>query len=102
MFRDGLVAEAQSLRERFGDGREITALHSLGYRQALEHLRAELSLDRAIAAAQQGHRNYAKRQMTWFRREPDVLWLEGFGDNPATRRRAIAMVSDLLDGLSTS
>ena len=102
MFRDGLVAEAQLLRERFGDGREITALHSLGYQQALEHLRAELSLDQAIAAAQQGHRNYAKRQMTWFRREPDVLWLEGFGDDPAIRRRAMAMVSDLLDGLSTS
>jgi tRNA dimethylallyltransferase len=34
----------------------------------------------AVARAQQGHRNYAKRQGTWFRREPEFQWLEGFGD----------------------
>ena len=55
---------------------QITPIHSLGYEQARQHLRGELTLDQAIAAAQQGHRNYAKRQMTWFRREPDVNWLE--------------------------
>jgi tRNA dimethylallyltransferase len=55
-------------------------------------LRDELTQDQAIAAAQQGHRNYAKRQMTWFRREADVHWLEGFGDDPAIRDRATTMV----------
>ena len=44
-------------------------LNSLGYKQATQHLRGELSLEQAIVAAQQGHRNYAKRQMTWFRRD---------------------------------
>ena len=81
MFADGLVAETQSLLQRYGDSREITPIHSLGYQQALQHLRGELTLEQAIAACQQGHRNYAKRQMTWFRREPDVTWLEGFGDD---------------------
>jgi tRNA dimethylallyltransferase len=94
MFGDGLVAETQSLRESYGDTREITAMHSLGYKQACQLLLGELTLEQAIAAAQQGHRNYAKRQMTWFRREPDVTWLEGFGDDPATFDRAARLVAD--------
>jgi len=97
MFNDGLVAEAQTLLERYGTGRNITPMHSLGYSQALQHLRGELTLDQAIAAAQQGHRNYAKRQMTWFRREPDVHWLEGFGDQPAIEKQAAALVRSELD-----
>ena len=92
MFERGLIAETQSLLQRFGDARAITPIHSLGYEQALQHLRGELTLVQAIAAAQQGHRNYAKRQMTWFRREPDVTWLEGFGDDAAIREQAIALV----------
>ena len=85
MFDDGLIAETQTLLERCGD---VSPIHSLGYQQALQHIRGELTLAQAIAAAQQGHRNYAKRQMTWFRREPDVTWLEGFGDDPVICERA--------------
>jgi len=92
MFDHGLIAETQSLLQRFGDAREITPIHSLGYQQALQHIRGELTLAQAIAAAQQGHRNYAKRQMTWFRREPDVTWLAGFGDDRAIREQAIAVI----------
>ena len=92
MFERGLIAETQSLLQRFGDARAIMPIHSLGYEQVLQHLRGELTLVQAIAAAQQGHRNYAKRQMTWFRREPDVTWLEGFGDDAAIREQAIALV----------
>jgi tRNA dimethylallyltransferase len=44
-------------------------------------LRGEMSAEAAVAAAQQGHRNYAKRQLTWFRREPEMIWLEGFGED---------------------
>jgi tRNA dimethylallyltransferase len=51
-----------------------------------------LTVEAGIAAAQQGHRNYAKRQMTWFRREPDVRWIEGFGDEPETLRATVKMV----------
>ena len=94
MFDDGLVVETRSLLERYGDGRNIAPIHSLGYKQALEYLRGELTLNQAMAAAQQGHRNYAKRQMTWFRREPDVTWLEGFAGDPEIRRRANALITE--------
>jgi tRNA dimethylallyltransferase len=102
MFDHGLIAEAQSLRQRFGDGRQITAMHSLGYQQALQHLRGELSLTQAVAAVQQGHRNYAKRQMTWFRREPAVTWLDGFGDDPAVTRAATQLIKAQLRSRSSA
>jgi tRNA dimethylallyltransferase len=89
MFAAGLVEETRGLLERFGP---VKALDSLGYRQALRVLRESLSIEDAIAAAQQGHRNYAKRQMTWFRREPDVHWIEGFGSDTETRQAAAALV----------
>jgi tRNA dimethylallyltransferase len=90
MFADGLVEETKSLVARYGD---VAPLDSLGYRQARQFLRGELPLEEAIAAAQQGHRNYAKRQMTWFRREPEVTWLEGFGDALQIEGEAAEIVS---------
>ena len=79
MFAAGLVEETRGLLARYGP---VKALDSLGYRQARCVLDGTLSVDDAIKAAQQGHRNYAKRQMTWFRREPEVHWIERFGDDP--------------------
>jgi tRNA dimethylallyltransferase len=94
MFAAGLVPETRGLLERYGP---VKALDSLGYRQALGVLSGTLSEDAAIAAAQQGHRNYAKRQLTWFRREPDVHWLEGFGDEPATAVAAEKLIESARD-----
>ena len=88
MFADGLVDETQRLLQRYGTDKNVMALDSLGYRQAAQLLRSELTREQAIAAAQQGHRNYAKRQMTWFRREPEVTWLGGFGDDSEIVQRA--------------
>jgi tRNA dimethylallyltransferase len=96
MFDKGLVEETESLLRRYGRRKEVTALDSLGYRQATQLLLGELTLEQAIAAAQQGHRNYAKRQMTWFRREQEVAWLEGFGDDPATAQQAAELVASRL------
>ncbi len=93
MFDHGLVEETGALLSRYGQRKEVTALDSLGYRQATQLLRGEFTLEQAIAAAQQGHRNYAKRQMTWFRREPEVAWLEGFGDDPAAAQQAADLVA---------
>ncbi len=93
MFEDGLIEETKSLLERYGGNQNATPLGSLGYKQAAQFLGGELTREQAIAAAQQGHRNYAKRQMTWFRREPDVAWLDGFGDDPAIARKAAELVS---------
>ncbi len=79
MFEAGLVDETQRLVEKYGDA--AGPLSSLGYRQASQVLRGEITREQALQAAQQAHRNYAKRQMTWFRREPEVHWLRGFGDD---------------------
>ena len=88
MFAAGLVEETRDLLVRFGP---VKALDSLGYRQARSVLDGTMSEQDAIKATQQGHRNYAKRQMTWFRREPEVLWIEGFGDEAETVQTATAL-----------
>jgi tRNA dimethylallyltransferase len=93
MFEAGLVAETQRLVERYGDS--AGPLSSLGYRQASQFLRGEITLEQALRAAQQAHRNYAKRQMTWFRREPEVHWLRGFGDDAQAQKSAADLVSGL-------
>jgi tRNA dimethylallyltransferase len=93
MFAAGLVDETRGLLARFGP---IKALDSLGYRQAMAVLAGTLSVPGAVSAAQQGHRNYAKRQLTWFRREPDVHWIEAFGDAPETERAACELVQGSL------
>ena len=90
MFDLGLVAETDMLRTRFGES--CRSLTSLGYAQAMSVLHSELTVPEAIAAAQQGHRNYAKRQLTWFRREPAMHWLVGFGVEEAVRAEALALV----------
>jgi tRNA dimethylallyltransferase len=81
MFANGLIEETRGLIERFGpDCRPFT---SLGYAEAAAVLRGELTEAAAIAQAQQGHRNYAKRQGTWFRREAELHpthVLSGVGD----------------------
>jgi tRNA dimethylallyltransferase len=96
MFKQGqgLVEETRMLKDRYGEA--ARPLASLGYKQAQQFLRGELSLEQAIAAAQQGHRNYAKRQMTWFRREPDVEWINGFGDDAKVQKQAEELVSKAL------
>jgi len=95
MFDRGLIAEASVLRDRYGD--TCRPLGSLGYAQAMQVLRHEISLPEAVAAAQQGHRNYAKRQLTWFRREPDTHWLTGFGDQPELQSEANKQAQSILN-----
>jgi len=93
MFAAGLVEETRGLLEKYGP---VKALDSLGYRQARAVLSGEMSEAEAIAAAQQGHRNYAKRQLTWFRREPEVQWVAAFGDAADTMDAAAAMVTSAI------
>ena len=93
MFRAGLVEETKMLLEKYGEARPFD---SLGYKQARGLIRGQLREMDAIALAQQGHRNYAKRQLTWFRREPDMYWLHGFGDEPRIRKKAVEMIEQML------
>jgi len=94
MFENGLLEETRALLASYPDLLAVpnSPLNALGYRQAVQAIRGELSLEQALAAAQQAHRNYAKRQLTWFRKEPDVCWLQAFGDTPA----ALAAAEQLL------
>jgi tRNA dimethylallyltransferase len=90
MFEGGLIEETQALLAKYGDS--ARPLASLGYKQAIQFLRGALSREQAVQAAQQAHRNYAKRQMTWFRREPEVEWLRGFGDDSRIQDEAVPKV----------
>jgi tRNA dimethylallyltransferase len=91
MFDRGLIEETERLIARYGpDCRPLT---SLGYAEASAVLRGELTREQAVAHAQQGHRNYAKRQLTWFRREPHMHWLPGFGSDADIAAQALHLVS---------
>jgi tRNA dimethylallyltransferase len=90
MFDQGLIAETEMLLAKYGE--QARPLASLGYKQAVQFLHGELDRESALTTAQQAHRNYAKRQITWFRREPDVHWLAGFGDDSDIQAEGIKIV----------
>ncbi|HXJ86286.1 MAG TPA: tRNA (adenosine(37)-N6)-dimethylallyltransferase MiaA [Candidatus Binatia bacterium] len=94
MLEMGLIDEAKELIGKYGAN--AGPLGSLGYKQAAEFLRGGLLREQIIPALQQGHRNYAKRQMTWFRREPEVRWLRGFGEDPQIQHAAIEAIESSL------
>ena len=82
-FDSGLVDEVKHLLVA-GVNDRGNALGAHAYRRVCEFLRGERTFESAIEKSKQDVRNYAKRQLTWFRREPDVVWLNGFGDDDAT------------------
>lgn len=90
MFEQGLVEETRGLLAKYGEA--ARPLSSIGYSQVVQLLKGELTAAETVAAVQQAHRNYAKRQMTWFRREPEVIWISGFGDDPDVQARALDSV----------
>jgi tRNA dimethylallyltransferase len=100
MFDHGLIDEADALGRKHEHLGPSSPLGSLGYKQAVQLLTGEIDLAEAIRLAQQGHRNYAKRQMTWFRREPRVHWIDDFGDSLSAQSRAQSLVSNFLAGHS--
>ena len=96
MFESGLVEETRALLARHG--REVRPITATGYKQVLQMIEGEISPKLALWAAQQAHRNYAKRQMTWFRREPEIHWLKGFGDDATVQEQAMEMVREMNPG----
>ncbi len=83
-FEDGLVEEVKLLRET-GVKDDTNALGAHGYRRVCEYLRGERTLESAIEQTKQDVRNYAKRQMSWFRHKETVIWLDGFGNDENLR-----------------
>jgi len=69
---------------------------SLGYQQALQAARGLITEEQAIESTQRETRRYAKRQLTWFRKEQDVHWLHGFGDEPRVIEQALAWVKNTI------
>jgi tRNA dimethylallyltransferase len=93
MFRGGLIEEVRALLDSGLSGEE-KPFESVGYKQALACVRGNLTVEDAIASTALETRQYAKRQWTWFRRDPQMIWLSGFGDNPAVLSQALALIQD--------
>ncbi|HEX7316758.1 MAG TPA: tRNA (adenosine(37)-N6)-dimethylallyltransferase MiaA [Pyrinomonadaceae bacterium] len=83
-FRAGLVEEVRGLLAR-GVPPETSALGAHGYRRVVEYLRGERTLESAVEQTKLDVRHYAKRQLTWFKRELGAEWVEGFGEDTAVQ-----------------
>ena len=92
MFDQGLIEETQNLLQKYGES--ARPLSSIGYKQVVELIAGKLTREEAVRAVQQAHRNYAKRQITWFRREPDVKWILGFGDERSVIEQSISFIRE--------
>jgi tRNA dimethylallyltransferase len=93
----GLVEEVRLLLEKGLSGEE-KPFESLGYKQALAHLRGQMSLEQAQASTEIETRQYAKRQLTWFRGDGRVTWFAGFGSDPAIAEASLGAVRKFLNG----
>lgn len=90
-FASGLVDEVRMLLDK-GVPANSNALGAHGYRRVVEQLRGERDPESAIEQTKLDVRHYAKRQLTWFRREADVIWLDGFGDDPLIQDRLFRLL----------
>lgn len=95
MFEQGLVEEVRSVLA-MGFAADAKAFESIGYHEAVEYIAGRMSKDEAIEHTQIGTRQYAKRQRTWFRREPGVVWIRGFGSDTQTIEQAIRLASEFI------
>ena len=75
MLENGLEAEVRRLAAQ-GCTKDLVSMQGLGYKEMLAYLNGELSLEEAVYIIKRDTRHFAKRQLTWFRRERDVIWLE--------------------------
>ncbi len=91
-FAAGLVDEVTRLLSE-GVPANSSALGAHGYRRVVEYLKGARSLESAVEQTKLDVRHYAKRQLTWFRREPGVEWIAEFGDDPEVQGRVIALLS---------
>jgi tRNA dimethylallyltransferase len=95
MFEHGLVEEVRHILA-LGFSPGCKPFESHGYKQAMQLIQGELSPRDAVFYAQRNTRRYAKRQITWFRKERELQWLKGFGDAPQIREAALVAVANFL------
>ena len=75
MMENGLMEEVQKLKD-MGCRRDMTSMQGLGYKEILSFLEGEVPLEEAVRILKRDTRHFAKRQLTWFRRESDVIWVD--------------------------
>ena len=92
MFEAGLLDEVRGILAR-GVPPDAKPFESQGYREALAVIQGRMTPAEAVESTRKRSRHYAKRQITWFRREPDVRWFPAFGNEPETQRAALQHVS---------
>ena len=90
-FAAGLVDEVRGLLAK-GVPATSNALGAHGYRRVVEYLEGRRDLASAIEQTKLDVRHYAKRQLTWFRREPGVVWFEGFGDDQLLQDQVLRLL----------
>ena len=95
MFAAGLIEEVRTLLATGLTGEE-KPFESIGYKEALAVLRGKMTAGQALEATEIATRQYAKRQRTWFRRDPRIHWLAGFGHDPAIRQQAAEQAATLM------
>ncbi len=100
MFEGGLIEEVRGVLA-MGYSSAAKPFESHGYKQAIQVLNGELNFGEALASARQNTRNYAKRQMTWFKRVADIEWFAGFGDEPGIQVAVTGRVRNFLTAAST-
>jgi tRNA dimethylallyltransferase len=94
MFGKGLLEETRELLRQFPKSSQ--AFKAIGYRQAAACVEGSLPLDEAIEETKKESRHYAKRQMTWFRSVPDIVWLDGQLDSAELQQEAARLVANFL------
>ncbi len=84
MMRDGLLFEVESLL-KMGCTKQMVSMQGLGYKEMIDHLQGRITLEEAVYRIKRETRHFAKRQLTWFKREKDVIWLnkEDYADESA-------------------
>ena len=75
MMEDGLLNEVKNVMEICGNNFSRTALQAIGYKEFIDYFNGNCDLETAVEKVKQGSRNYAKRQLTWFRKPSWVNWI---------------------------
>jgi len=93
MLEKGLLHEVERLME-MGYGPELKPMQSLGYKQMVQYLSKEIDLDEAVRQIKRNTRRYAKRQVTWFKADPDIRWWDGLAD----RKKILLEIKSFWEG----
>ena len=101
MLEEGLLEEVTSLRNR-GYTKDMVSMQGLGYKEILDYLNGECSLDEAIYILKRDTRHFAKRQLTWFRRERDVIWVDKNNYDHDEEKILEVMLSYVKERINTS